>query len=424
MREIFDLINQMSPYVLLGFLFAGLMHAFIPNNLYSKYLGGNSLRSVINAIILSIPLPLCSCGVIPTAMSLRREGASKGATTAFLISTPQTGIDSIIATYSIMGLPFAIIRPIAAILTALLGGILGITFADEKEKNYNTEQHESNTVEEPKRGFLQKIAGGIKYAFVDMMQDIGRWLVMGLVIAGLITVFVPDSFFEFFSQSSLFSMLLVLSLAIPMYLCATGSIPIAVALMLKGLSPGTALVLLMAGPAVNTASMLIVNKVMGRRTLLIYIGSIIAGSMAFGLGIDYLLPREWFLQPLVTFHEHCHHGLPVFNIICSVLLLALLVNAFIRRHNHSHHHDCGCGHCEGEECSCKSEKSSTMLCVEGMSCNHCKASVEKALKSVPGVESVEVDLVTGKVMITGTFNSDEAVKAVEAIGFTAKLKEV
>lgn len=424
MREIFDLINQMSPYVLLGFSFAGLMHAFIPNNLYSKYLGGNSLRSVINALILSIPLPLCSCGVIPTAMSLRREGASKGATTAFLISTPQTGIDSIIATYSILGLPFAIIRPIAAILTALLGGILGITFADEKEKNYNTEQHESNTVEEPKRGFLQKIAGGIKYAFVDMMQDIGRWLVMGLVIAGIITVFVPDSFFEFFSQSSLLSMMLVLLLAIPMYLCATGSIPIAVALMLKGLSPGTALVLLMAGPAVNTASMLIVNKVMGRRTLLIYIGSIIAGSMIFGLGIDYLLPREWFLQPLATFHEHCHHGLPVFNIICSVLLLALLVNAFIRRHNHSHHHNCDCGHCEGEECSCKGEKSSTMLCVEGMSCNHCKASVEKALKSVPGVESVEVELVTGEVTITGTFNSDEAVKAVEAIGFTAKLKEV
>ncbi|MBR1946741.1 MAG: permease [Bacteroidaceae bacterium] len=426
MKEMLDLINQMSPYVLLGFLFAGLMHAFIPNNLYSKYLGGRTVRSVINAIILSIPLPLCSCGVIPTAMSLRRDGASKGATTAFLISTPQTGIDSIIATYSILGLPFAILRPVAAIITAILGGILGITFADEKDENSIVAMPQASITEEPKKSFWQKMAGGIKYAFVDMMQDIGRWLVAGLVIAGIITAFVPDSFFEFFAQSSLLSMLMVLLLAIPMYLCATGSIPIAVALMLKGLSPGTALVLLMAGPAVNTASMLVVNKVMGRRSLLIYIGSIIAGAIAFGMCIDYLLPREWFLQPLNAIHAHSHHGLPVFNTICSVALLALLVNAFIRRHNHSHHHncECGCGHHEGEDCSCKSENAAVVICVEGMSCNHCKASVEKALKGIAGVETVTVDLVTGEAAVTGAFDRDEAVKAVEAIGFTAKLKEV
>lgn len=420
MKEIFDLINQMSPYVLLGFLFAGFMHAFIPNRLYSKYLGGGSLRSVINAIILSIPLPLCSCGVIPTAMSLRKEGASKGATIAFLISTPQTGIDSIIATYSIMGLPFAVLRPLAAILVALLGGILGITFIDEKGENSTLEHAQELPAEKPEKGIWERISGGIKYAFVDMMQDIGRWLVLGLVIAGLITVFVPNSFFDLFSQSSLLSMLVVLTLAIPMYLCATGSIPIAVALMLKGLSPGTALVLLMAGPAVNTASMLIVNKVMGRRALLIYIGSIVAGAMAFGMCIDHLLPREWFLQPLNTIHEHCHHGLPIFNIICSVVLLALLTNAFILRYRHGHSHDCTCGHCDGEEQCCEN-KHSTILHVEGMSCNHCKASVEKALKGVAGIEDVEIDLVTGKVAVKGSFSTEDAIKAVEAIGFTAAL---
>lgn len=414
----------MSPYVLLGFFFAGIMHAFIPNNLYNKYLGGSSLQSVINAIILSIPLPLCSCGVIPTAMSLRRDGASKGATTAFLISTPQTGIDSIIATYSIMGLPFAIIRPIAAILTALLGGIIGITFDGEKGENCTKEQQKSNKAEEPERSFGEKIKSGMKYAYVEMMQDIGRWLVMGLVIAGVITVFVPDSFFEFFSNNTLLSMLFVIILAIPMYLCATGSIPIAVALMLKGLSPGTALVLLMAGPAVNIASILIVNKVMGRRTLFVYIGSIIAGSMAFGLGIDYLLPREWFLQPLAAFHEHCHHdGLPIFNTICSAILLILLINAFISRHKHSHH-GCSCGHCEEGECSCNSkEESTTILEIEGMSCNHCKASVEKVLRSIEGVKDVSIDLVTGEALVSGTFDTAKAIKAVEEIGFGAKIGE-
>ena len=119
MNEIFDLINKMSPYLLLGFFLAGVMHAFVPNTLYRRYLGGSSFRSVLNAAILGVPLPLCSCGVIPTAMSLKKEGASKGATVSFLIATPQTGIDSIIATYSLMGLPFALIRPLAALITAL-----------------------------------------------------------------------------------------------------------------------------------------------------------------------------------------------------------------------------------------------------------------------------------------------------------------
>ena len=138
-----------------------------------------------------------------------------------------------------------------------------------------------------------------------------------------------------------------------------------------------------------------------------------------------MLPRQWFLQPLSAIHAHSHHGLPVFNTICSVVLFALLANAFIRRHHHSHHNcECGCGHHEGEDCSCKSENAAVVICVEGMSCNHCKASVEKALKGIVGVETVTVDLVTGEAAVTGAFDSDEAVKAVEAIGFTAKLKEV
>lgn len=419
MKEIFDLINTMSPYILLGFLLAGIMHAFLPADTYRRFLGKRSWRSIANATLLGIPLPLCSCGVIPTAMSLYKEGATKGATVSFLIATPQTGIDSIIATYSLLGLPFALLRPIAAIATALAGGIITNRFTDEKEQNGDTtarDKRPNSTTE----GLLPKMRNALNYAFVEMMQDIGKWLIMGLVIAGLITVFVPDSFFNLFEGNSLLSMLFVLLLAIPMYLCATGSIPIAVALMLKGLSPGTAFVLLMAGPAVNSASMLVIGKVMGRKVLAAYLTSIVTGAIAFGLAIDHLMPREWFTAPLHVLQSHCHHGTPYFNIACTLLLAALLLNAFIRKYflrkNHCHCHSHG-----DSKCSCHTEEErKTILTIEGMACNHCKANVEKVLLAIDGVTSVTVDLVEGTATIEGTFDKNAAITAVEAIGFGIK----
>lgn len=415
MKEIFDLINTMSPYILLGFLLAGVMHAFLPHEFYRRFLGGNSWRSVVNATLLGIPLPLCSCGVIPTAMSLHKEGATKGATVAFLIATPQTGIDSIIATYSLLGLPFAIIRPVVALFTALFGGFLTNKLADKKGENSTLDTQASHPAEEHKSNLAHKVKDAFRYAFIEMMQDIGKWLIAGLLVAGLITVFVPDSFFELFTQSSLLGMLFVLSLAIPMYLCATGSIPIAVALMLKGLSPGTALVLLMAGPAVNTASLLVINKVMGKRTLATYLTSIIAGAVFFGLAIDHLMPREWFTEPLKAIGAHHHDGLPYFNIACTVLLVILLINAFVRKHTHKDH-ACNCDNCN---CDTK-EPAKTLFTIEGMACNHCKANVEKALRAIEGAESVTVSLVDGTALVEGNIDKAKAMEAVEALGFAIK----
>lgn len=364
MEEIIDLINEMSPYILLGFLLAGLMHAFISPALYHRYLGGNTFRSVIYAALLGIPLPLCSCGVIPTAMSLHKEGASKGATISFLIATPQTGVDSIIATYSLMGLPFALLRPIAALFTALFGGAITNLWSrdetqqpkphaccceheedddchcgcddDDDECTCGCSCHEDKTP----ATVWQKLGKALHYAFVEMMGDIGKWLLVGLLVAGLITVFVPASFFSMFTHKPLLSMLLVLVCAMPMYLCATGSIPIAVALMLKGLSPGTALVLLMAGPAVNAASMIVIGKVMGRRTVWLYLLSIITGAVLCGLAIDYLLPREWFTIPLNSIHRSKTEGVPVFSTLCSILLLAMILYARYSK-KHTSHKCCG-----------------------------------------------------------------------------------
>lgn len=405
MKEILALVNQMSPYLLLGFLLAGIMHAFVPGRLYRRYLGGPSFRSVINAAILGIPIPLCSCGVIPTAMSLRKEGASKGAAVSFLIATPQTGVDSIMATYSLMGLPFALVRPVAALVTAVFGGQM-VNLLDTEDEKPETEDNQRKV---ERASLTERIKTVFRYAYVEMMQDIGRWLIVGLVVAGLITVFVPESFFALFSDNSILSMLIVLLFAIPMYLCATGSIPIAVALMMKGLSPGTALVLLMAGPAVNAASMLVAGKVLGKRTLIIYIASIITGAMVFGLGIDYLLPREWFTTPLLQMSECCDSTPSWFSIACSSVLCLLLINAMILRFRHK-------DGCSKEECTCNE----SIYHIEGLRCNRCRENAEKAISSLDGVENVTIDLATGMATIKGKVNKNAVSKALEEIGFKIK----
>lgn len=443
-EAIINIFNEMSPYLLLGFLIAGIMHAFVPNGWYSKYLSGNNFRSVFNAALFGIPLPLCSCGVIPTAMSLRREGASKSSVISFLIATPQTGVDSIFATYSLMGLPFAIVRPIAALVTAVLGGVfVGHNLKDEDKNDATQKAHEQsrNFSEHEQLSFIQRVKGALRFAFIEMMEDIGKWLVVGLIIAGLITALVPDSWFAIFRDNTLMSMLLVLSISIPMYVCATGSIPIAVALMIKGLTPGSALVLLMAGPAANAASILVINKVLGRRTLVLYLIAITVGALAFGCGIDLLLPREWFTQTLVEMKACCHEEAGWFSWLCSGTLLLLLLN--VLRMHFMHQETCSCGHChdnhhehchcenEHEHCHCENkhehchcENDNDQDCqtlvfnVKGMTCNHCRTNVEKAILSVSGVERAVVDLHSGKAEVVGDDLDSAAIcNAVENIGF-------
>ena len=416
--EIIHLVNSMAPFLLLGFLLAGIMHAFIPGSLYQRHFGQPTFKSVIYSTLLAIPLPLCSCGVIPTAMSLRREGASRGSVISFLIATPQTGVDSILATYSMMGLPFAIVRPIAALVTALFGGQLANLFdrngalKDEKPPRPNCA---CNNNDEAPKSFIQKIGVALRYAYVDMMEDIGKWLAVGLVIAGLITVYVPNEFFQQFAGNTPLSILIVLLFAIPMYLCATGSIPIAIALMMKGLTPGAALVLLMAGPAVNVASMLVIQRVMGTRTLMIYLASIVGGSILFAFGIDYLFPTGFFTDPLVANSACAHGSVAVFQWICTGVLTILLINAFIHRFFITKKPSC-----QISDNNAQSEVGSTpaqVMFIEGMKCNHCKANAEKALQGVTGVENVDIDLAAGTATVQGIFDLEAAITVVEEIGF-------
>lgn len=427
MEQILHIINEMSPYLLLGFLLAGIMHAFVPGRLYSRYLAKPSFSSVLNAAILGIPLPLCSCGVIPTAMSLRKEGASKGSAVSFLIATPQTGVDSIVATYSLMGLPFAIVRPVVALVTALVGGTAVNAF--DKGGDVATEDTECKdgccSKSQHPSAFVGKLKEAFRYAFVDMMGDIGKWLIVGLVVAGLITVFVPDSFFAEFADNSLLSMLMVLVMAIPMYLCATGSIPIAVALMLKGLTPGAALVLLMAGPASNLASILVIRKVLGRRTMFIYLTSIIACAVGFGLVVDHFMPREWFVSSLVAESSECCQESEWFPWLCTIALSLLLFYSLVIRRYVLKKKECGCGeHCgddddDDDHCHCNHVHEMQIM-VTGMNCNHCRSNAEKALREVEGVDEVTVDLASGIAHIKGHPEKARLQSALEALGFGMK----
>lgn len=411
LKSLLFILNEMSPYILLGFLIAGIMHSFIPRQLFARHLSGRGWKSVVKSAAIGVPLPLCSCGVLPTAIGMRRNGASKAATTSFLIATPQTGMDSIAATWSLLGPAFAVIRPIAALFTAVFGG-LAVGKSEKVEKPQDIKASECVGGEcEPKRSFFQKSIDALRYGFVELVGSIGPWLVVGLIIAALITVYLPADALSTLGDHPLLAMALVLIVAIPMYVCATGSIPIAMSLIFKGLSPGTALVLLMAGPAANFASFALISRELGRKSALVYLASIVIGSIAFGLAIDYLLPASWFILPMGA-HAGCHGDSmtwPIFPTLCSAILVLLLVYTFIINRNHSHNH------------SHNTIDSIMKFSISGMNCNHCRASVEKAIAAVPGVTSANVDLAAEQALVEGTASPETIIAAVHSVGFDAAL---
>ena len=405
LQSFWEITGGMSPYLLLGFLIAGVLHVFVPKKFYHKYLSQNNRMSVVYAALLGIPLPLCSCGVIPTAIGLKKEGASKGAVASFLIATPQTGIDSILATFSLMGLGFAIIRPVAALITGICGGLL----VNRWVKNDEATAVVSDTCTIERGNPLWRV---LKYAYFDMMQDIGLRLFIGLLLAALINVVVPDEFFLTFGHQPLLQMLVILIVAVPMYICSTGSIPIAAALMLKGLSPGAALVMLMAGPAVNIASILVVRKSLGRRFTWIYLLTIVGFAVLFGLLINAFGISAFGITENCGMHSACCHSEAaspsVFQIICSSLLLLFIIIAlsmkFFSRFKKQQ----------------DIPEGTVVYTVEGMHCSHCKASVEQAVGSLKGVTSAEANPGAKTLSVTGTASAEEVRKAVESVGFVFK----
>jgi hypothetical protein len=396
-----NLLNEMSPYILLGFLFAGILHAFVRADVMSHHFAGNGFRQSLKAALLGVPLPLCSCGVLPTAISLRRSGASNAATTSFLIATPQTGIDSIAATYSLLGPCFAIVRPVAAFVTAVIGGaIMGKVAKDDAVEDDECKLASCDA----RLTFGNKVKEMLRYGFVDMPGSVGKWLVVGLVVAALITALIPDDFFAGFAQYPFLAMIVVVVIAIPMYVCATGSIPIALSLMLKGLTPGVAFVFLMAGPAVNFASYTLLSHTMGRRNTLIHIGIIAVSAIGVGMIIDTLLPASWFAPRMAGCEACCvgSHGAVWFNTLCSALLAAMLIYALVIKRFKKN---------KVEKIMTKEYK------INGMMCVHCKARVEKGLASVAGVTAVNVDLGRKVAVVEGEHSEKDIEECVNALGY-------
>lgn len=347
-----ELSNAMAPYILFGLLFAGILHEFVPDTLVTRHLGKSNIFSVIKATLFGIPLPVCSCGVIPLATSIKKSGASKGSTLSFLISTPITGVDSILATYGIFGWVFTIYRVITSMIIAMASGILANLFdKEERAEKPAFSAVKAPTAFSPAFSMQQKegtgasccsteasccateaksfwLTSALRYAFITLLGDIAKPLLWGLIIGALITVAIPQSFSEILIEYSWISYIIVIAIAVPMYVCATASLPIAAGLMLSGVSAGAAFVFLSAGPATNTVTIGVVKKMLGTRSLVIYLGSIIVGSIVFGLGLDYIFSASE-IDPASLVHMHEEAG--VVAMLSSAVLWGLVGYLLLRR---------------------------------------------------------------------------------------------
>ncbi len=351
LQALVDLSNAMAPYILFGLFFAGILHEIVPQSLVTKHLGSQTISSVIKSTLFGIPLPVCSCGVIPLATSIKKSGASKGATLSFLISTPITGVDSILATYGIFGWIFTLYRVLTSMIIAIVSGVLTNIF-DKKDvekpkfqtikvanttfsktakfKTMQTVEKKSccsvdNNIEKNQKQFSWKKV--FRYAFITLLGDIAVPLFWGLILGALITVMIPQNFSDILLKYSWLSYLIVILIAVPMYVCATASLPIAAGLMLSGVSAGAAFVFLSAGPATNTVTIGVVKKMLGTRSLYIYLGSIIVGSILFGLGLDYLFTMQK-IDPKSLVHMSESFG--IFSIVSSIVLWGFVLYFMIK----------------------------------------------------------------------------------------------
>ena len=298
LTESWKLLAESSVYVLLGIFVAGLMRVFVRPEAVSRHLGRGKVRSVLKAAALGVPVPLCSCGVLPAAVSLKRQGANNGATTAFLISTPESGVDSIALTYALMDPVMTVARPAAAFTTAAVAGIAENILGPDKEAEKIQPDLRCAVdnccdgvdclpeVHKAHHTFFEKVKAGLSYALFELWGDIAPWYLLGLLLAGIITVLIPSEFMAKHVGGGLPAMLIMLAVGIPLYICATASTPIAAALILKGVSPGAALVFLLAGPATNVTSLTVLLGLLGKRATAIYLASIAVVSVACGLVLD------------------------------------------------------------------------------------------------------------------------------------------
>ena len=331
-ENFFELLNAMAIYILLGIIFAGVLKQIIPNDFVSKHLGKGDFSSVLKASLLGIPIPLCSCSVIPFANSLKKEGASKGAVQSFLISTPITGADSIMATYGFFGFIFTLYRVISSFIIAIVAGILQNIVDNKFEKSTEKEENSSclcscssEHKEKVKKSFSIKEV--FDYALNTIFKDFAKPLLFGLLLGAAFTTFLPKEYASMLFENQFLSYGVILLISTPLYVCATASLPIAASLMLSGLSGGAAFIFLSAGPATNSVTMSVIYKSLGKSALVIYLGTIVVLSLVFAYIFDTFFPP----LDIVNYINHKEET-SILNIIASVVMLGLMLFYLVKRY--------------------------------------------------------------------------------------------
>lgn len=329
-----NLVIESAPWLLVGYLLAGIIKQVIPAEWMKKQLAQPGFMSIVKGAFIGAPLPLCSCGVIPTALAVRRAGASKGATSSFLVATPETGVDSISFSYAILGPVFAIARPIAALTSAVVAGVLVNGF--DKEKHVEVLEQKSSScchgkkeeavvVSEP--SLSAKLVSAVQYGYGRMISDTAKWLLIGLLAATIITAVAPQSFFLRWDDGVL-AMLIMVIVGLPMYICATASTPVAAGLLFAGISPGAALVFMLTGPATNIATMGVIKQQLGMRSLIAYMVGVILTAIACGLILNQLYQVfAWPLQLSMMEHGETY---PLWRQLAALLLAALLARVWLQ----------------------------------------------------------------------------------------------
>ncbi len=396
--ETWALIAEMGPYLLLGFLVSGALRRWIREAWIEKRLGSKGLKSITLASLFGVPMPLCSCGVIPVAASLRARGASKGAAASFLTSTPQTGVDSIIATYGMLGPVFAVYRVAVAFISGLSVGWMVERFGSQSA----TSDPEPSQEQEARPSW----SDSLRYGFYTLPKDISASLLIGFLLAGLISALAPDDILGGLPGGVYTSILLTTLIAIPFYICSTGSIPLALALIDSGLPISAALVLLIAGPATNVATITTMRKTLGGRETMVYVASLIAFSWVAALVFHNFLDTSVF--ELGHFHGET---LSIWKHLSGILLVALLGFAYLSSFK---------GRDKSVDANLVDSAETATFKVSGMTCSHCLKSVTDSLNSHSFVNHADVDLRSGQARIGGSeIDRDAIVAKLDSLGYGA-----
>jgi uncharacterized membrane protein YraQ (UPF0718 family) len=319
-KEIWLVTVAMAPYLLFGFLMAGVLSVLISQDYVRRHLGGSGWLQALKAAVFGVPLPICSCGVIPLAASLRRHGAGRSATASFLASTPQTGVDSLMITYALLGWIYALFRAVVAFVSGILCGVAvgAVSPPEETEApDCSASCCSSNRTSAVRRM--------LSYGFITLPRDIARAMLLGIVISGIISGLVPENFFADRMGDSVAAMFLMLLIGIPLYVCSSGSVPIALAFIKAGISPGAVLIFLITGPATNAATLTTLWEILGRRQLIVFLTTLALCALAAGFIMNTLELHLELTEYACTARSHAGW----FSRLCAVALVLLLANGMI-----------------------------------------------------------------------------------------------